>query len=271
VTAKTSAELLEEQTKARHAATRAHLATVSVPDADLVRLTQEATAHVRGDGSSSSPKPLAPGAKLTRAERIAAADPDRMVNISVCEADLPKFQGRPFNREQWMRDVERELQHIDFGRVHHSTVILACEKLAAAAAGGNGMARWSYDLWSFFTHCCRSTLHKIIHALWAADLVQIVNTFYWLGKDQRRGANAYFPRNRPAEPEQAPSDAQPPAASADATLDADLVEAAPADVPSRTIARMGAALRELAPYFPGLVARVFGLNTSPSKRRPAPA
>jgi hypothetical protein len=196
--------------------------------------------------------------------KIEAASPERMINLVIMEADLDGFCGRPFDRDAWMAAVEKTLEQHDFNRVHHSTVVLACRELADAADPANprtkgiGMVRWTYEDWARFARCGRSTMHKIIRALWDAGLVFIGNTAFWLGRDRRHGPNVYFP-TLPADGTVAaePAPDEPAAAPCEAIPDV------PAQGAVKAMARMQVALRELLPAFPRLVARTFGLNTTP--------
>ncbi len=242
-------------------------------DADLARAQAAATARAAVI-DAPSPDPVKPvGQKLPLAARIAMAGPERMFNVPIHEPDLDNFQGRPFDRKTWLARVETALGVYDFGHVHHATVVLACRELADAAEGGRGMVRWTYVQWADFGRCCRSTIHKIIRALWDAGLVRIVNAFYWKGREQRRAANAYFPVM-----------ADDAAAVVDGAAVPEAVpEAAPPVGAVKALARIAAALRDLVPHLPGLHARALGLNTSPLREdslraeqrqregRPAPA
>ena len=228
-------------------------------DAD-VRAQYAAQAETAAVAASRRSAPIA--TKLPLATRIATAEPDRMINMPVCEADLAKYQGRPFDKKAWIALLEKAADTEAFGNVHPSTVILAGNQLADAAEDGRGMVRWTYNQWAAFLHCCRSTVHKIVRGLWETELARIANPFYWVGREQRRAANAYFP-TMPAAVAGVVAESlaipEPPASS-------ELAPVAEAEAPAgavKALQRMAAAVKELLPHFPGLHARVLGLNTSP--------
>lgn len=223
-----------------------------------------AAARVAAVSAETLPVESSPiGKRLPLAARIAMAGPERMINAPIHEPDLENFKGLAFDADAWLRVVDEKLREYDFGNVHHSTVVLACRELAAAATGGRGMARWTYELWASFARCGRSTIHKIIRALWDTELVRIFNPYYWQGREQRRAANAYFPTMPPGHGAEAVAEAPTPPEST-----APGAEAMPPAGAVKAMRRMAAAVRELASYFPGLHARTYGLNTSPLRQEP---
>ncbi len=256
---KTLAEIAQER-RAAAEAWRNRPIDHAAKQALYKRLEAEQGALATGPAPAADPAQL--GQKLPLAARIATAEPDRMINMPVCEADLAKYEGRPFDKKTWIALLEKAADTEAFGNVHPSTVILAGNQLADAAEDGRGMVRWTYDQWAAFLHCCRSTVHKIVRGLWETELARIANPFYWVGREQRRAANAYFPTMPAAAAgvvAESPAIPEPPASS-------ELAPVAEAEAPAgavKALQRMAAAVKELLPHFPGLHARVFGLNTSP--------
>ena len=190
----TSKQLLEAANAERHAAIRASINAMSVEEqADAAARIVVQARLVERERPQSVPKDV--GKRLPLAARIATADPDRMINIPVFEADVANFTGRDFDAERWITWVIPQLEADGCSNVHRNTVMAAVVALAKAASGGKGMAQWAYDQWGKFANCCGSTIHKIIRPLWGLGLLRIANVFYWHDHTQRRASQYVFSRD----------------------------------------------------------------------------
>lgn len=269
-----TAERILDEAEANASRIRQMLAfgRTDVSEADLAEAestVELARRSLSAQAGAAIPTPTSGMASLASmlpvAARTAASGDGSVFNPKIWDEDLKHWRGRKFSISHWLgvcRAVVRKWR--DKGDVERVRLMAVCQVLERdSRKAEDGKASLTLERIAELTDGCIDTARKCIRWLEKAGLVDTFNVLT-RGPSGKlvRAANLYLlttPDDAPA-PEMGAEDGQsaPPAATQ-----------APASVMAR-FARAEKVLRKWVGFFPGLVIRQFGYNTTPERPRKAP-